>query len=65
MMQTMSRGDLFRHDQQRVEAAWSGDTMPGPLLVGPNQKQFLHGGTGLQVATQMRERVAAVFVGDE
>ena len=57
MMQTMSR--------KRVEAAWSGDTMPGPLLVGPNQKQFLHGGTGLQVATQMRERVAAVFVGDE
>lgn len=39
--------------------------MPGPLLVGTHQQQFLHGGTGLQLATQVGERAAAVFVGDE
>ena len=39
--------------------------MPGPLLVGTHQQQFPHGGTGLQLATQVGERAAAVFVGDE
>ena len=39
--------------------------MSGSLLIGAHQQQFLHGGTGLQLATQVGERAAAVFVGDE
>ena len=45
------RADLFGHDRQRFETARSGDAVAGLLLVGADEQKFLHGGTGLQLAT--------------
>ena len=38
-------------DRQRFETARSGDAVAGLLLVGADEQKFLHGGTGLQLAT--------------